>query len=353
VNLDLVKGDYILQFVSRGTEDIREIVQERADDDRRFAAMARLSDVNKELYCRLAQPLVRAMVSEPVADWMRRMHPLRLQYELAADVNPVMRAFADLAEAARNGRYPVAENNIFRTLEGAVSKRIETTLRQYGDARDAFVEQLFLAIYGSPLVQALAGIAAGKPARNRPGEDPSHRAFVAKRIRELLEGIAEGGPVEASCRSLIYIRLAAQAADERAFNLLRQLRSKHGRVLSLAEFKRMLREQFLMLRVAPDNALAAIPGMLGRASADDIETWARDIRSLVTAGGALPPEAEARLRAIEAIFDAAARKAREAERPVLALEQAVVIAAEAPGAPAPDTDKEAEPSPRRRRATVE
>jgi hypothetical protein len=47
-----------------------------------------VSEINLALYRMFAQPMVRAMVSEPAAEWLRRLHPLRLQYELLSDKNP-------------------------------------------------------------------------------------------------------------------------------------------------------------------------------------------------------------------------------------------------------------------------
>jgi hypothetical protein len=52
---------------------------ERTVDERRFATPARVSEINLALYRTFAQPVVRALVSAPLAEWMVRMHPLRFQ----------------------------------------------------------------------------------------------------------------------------------------------------------------------------------------------------------------------------------------------------------------------------------
>ena len=121
---DLVAGDYLIRFVARDVDDVRAIVGTDPEDERRFAAAARVSEINLGLYRSFLQPLVRATVSEPLAEWMRRMHPLRLQYELLSDQNPMMRPVAGLAERVREERKPAAADNPLAKLEAEVSRQI-------------------------------------------------------------------------------------------------------------------------------------------------------------------------------------------------------------------------------------
>ena len=65
-------------------------------------------------------------------------------------------------------------------------------------------------------------------------------------------------------RALLYIRMPGRVVDERAFNLLRRIREEAGKGLTLAEFKQLLREQFLMLLLDERRAVEAIPAMLAR-----------------------------------------------------------------------------------------
>src|SRR3546814_7322041 len=53
-----------------------------------FAAVARISDINLGLYRSFLQPWIRAAVTPQSAEWMQRMNPLRLPYELISDRNP-------------------------------------------------------------------------------------------------------------------------------------------------------------------------------------------------------------------------------------------------------------------------
>ena len=218
---DLIAGNYLIRFVARDVDDVRAIVGTDPEDERRFAAAARISEINLGLYRSFLQPLVRATVSEPLAEWMRRMHPLRLQYELLSDQNPMMRPLAGLAERVREERKPAAADNSLAKLEAEVSHQIEAALDGYRDLRDRWYEQVFLAVYGSPLLQALVGLRArDEPPRRRPGDDPDHLDFVARRKAELLDQIGAGGLREASLRALLYVLMPQRATDERTFNLL-------------------------------------------------------------------------------------------------------------------------------------
>src|SRR5499426_464630 len=106
-NPDLAHGNWVMRCEARTLDDIRALGGNDLADDRCFAAAARVSDINLALYRTFAQPVVRAMVSAQVADWMRQMHPLRLQYEMFSDQNPAMAQIEMLAEQIRQDRKPV------------------------------------------------------------------------------------------------------------------------------------------------------------------------------------------------------------------------------------------------------
>src|SRR6201981_2702532 len=98
VNPDLASGDWIMRCEMRTLDDIRALGGNDMADDRCFATADRVSQTNLALYRTFAQPIVRALVSSPAAEWMHQMHPLRLQYELFSNANPVMAPVAAMAE---------------------------------------------------------------------------------------------------------------------------------------------------------------------------------------------------------------------------------------------------------------
>ncbi len=263
---DLVSGDWIVRFEPRTLDDVRAIVQPSPENERRFATARRVSEINLGLYRTLFQPFVQAFASTQTAEWLHQLNPSELPYELFSDRNPLMRQIAQLAEQVRGQRQPVSPDNPFLQWQAMVSEGIIAALDGYRDLRDRSMEQIFLAIYSSPLLQALVGLrAADEPPRRHPGVEPERIAFIQQRIAELKARVAEGGLREAAIRSLVYIGMAGPGADERAFNELRQIRAEHGG-LTLAEFKQMLREQFFSLLLDRDGALAAIPEDAARRS---------------------------------------------------------------------------------------
>ena len=301
VNPDLISGEWIVRFEPRSLDDIRAIVQPNSDDDRRFATVQRVSDINLGLYRTLFQPFVQAVASDKTAEWLHKLNPSELPYELFSDRNPLMRQIAELAEQVRGRRQPTSADNPLLDLQAMVSEGMIAVLDGWRDLRDRSMEQIFLALYGSPLLQALVGLrASDENPRRRPGMEPERIAFIQQRIGELKARIAQGGLTEAAIRSLVYIGMAGPGVDERAFNELRQIRAGHGQ-MTLAEFKQVLREQFFGLLLDRDEALAAIPKMLpadaeARAKTLDI------IRSVVMAAGEISGERAERLAEVEKQF---------------------------------------------------
>ena len=142
---------------------------------------------------------------------------------------------------------------------------------------ETLAERTFLAMYGF-------ADAAGRR-RHRPGRDASV-AQGGARIRCITSccrsglpssksRIPVGGLREAVIRALLYAGMARGAVDERGFEAVRRIRQAHGD-LPLSAFKALVREQFNMLLIDQEAALAAIPSML-------------------------PPDAETRLKAFDLI----------------------------------------------------
>jgi len=276
VNPDLATGNWLAQFEARTLEDIRALGGNDAADERRFATAARVSEINLALYRALLQPAVRAAVSSSLADWLHQMHPLRLQYELFSDANPMMAGVATMAEQVRKDRKAAAADNPLVALQDTVSKQIVATLDGWREFSEALAERTFLTVYGSPLLQAAVGIdQSGMRPPRKASKNLLHRELLQKRIDELKARMPVGGLPEATIRALLYVGMARASVDERGFELVRRIRETHG-AMPLAAFKAMVREQFNMLLIDSEAALAAIPAML-------------------------PPDAETRRKALELI----------------------------------------------------
>ncbi|EJZ18733.1 DUF3141 domain-containing protein (plasmid) [Rhizobium sp. Pop5] len=301
---DLVEGDWIMRCEERTLDDIRALGCNNAADNRRFATAAKVSEINLSLYRTFAQPFVRALVSEHVAEEMRRMHPLRLQYELFSDLNPWMSRIADLAVDVAEERHPVVAGNPFLALEQIFSRQIVAGLDAWREGIETLSEAAFLTIYGSPFLQAAVGI---NPADERPQRRGSktglHAQALKARIEELRAQMDKGGLKEGLARSLLYVAMANGAADERGFAAIRRMRrTKDGMpAMTLAEFKALIRDQFLMLVIDEQAAVDAIPHLLP-ADEDDRRHALSSLREVLNARGALSGEAEQRWQKIVSLF---------------------------------------------------
>ncbi len=296
-------GTYIATFLPRTLDDIRALGGNDLGDERRFATVARLSEVTGAIYGQFVAPVVRAWANPAVGEALRRLHPLRLQYELFSDRDPLMSLVARAAELVRANRRPAAPDNAFLALERAMSTQIEIALDTYRDMRDRFIEQVFLATYGSPLLQSAVGLGpSDRPPRERPADSADQVARLNERIAELKARITAGGPREGGIRAMVYCGMADPTFDERAFAVLKAIRDEQGTNTTLAEFKKLTREQYYMLLLDQDRALAAIPDLVGRGS----EAGRRLVpllRRVLAARGPLSAERETRLARVEALLN--------------------------------------------------
>ncbi len=298
-NPDLVSGNWIMRCEARTLEDIRALGGNDAADERRFATAARVSETNLALYRTFVQPTVRALVKAPAADLMRQMHPLRLQYELVSDANPFMVPIAALAEQVRANRQPAGPENPFLMWQENVSRQVVAALDGWRDFSEAMAERTFLAVYGAPTLQAAASVDKAYAQRKVP-KSLLHGELLQTRIAELKSCIPLGGLREAIIRSVLYVGMGRGAVDERGFEAVRRIRATHGE-LPLADFKKLVREQFFMLLLDPEAALAAVPAMLP----DDAELRAKAldmVAQVLRSTGAFSTEDERRMRRVGALF---------------------------------------------------
>ncbi len=303
-NPELVPGEWVMRCEVRTLDDIRALGGNDIADDRRFATVARMSEANLALYRTFAQPFVRACVTAPMADLMHRLHPSRLQYELISDANPFMAMLPVLAGWVREHRTPVRADNPFLAAQETVSRQIISALDAFRDLRDGLAEQIFLAVYSSPAVQAWFGIdpSSAEPFR-KAAKSALYRELVERRLADLKARIPVGGIREATVRAFIYVGMGRTGVDARGFEAVRRIRrdQKDLPPLPIAEFKALVRDQFSMLLIDPEAAIAALPGLLP----EDMDVRRKAlalIRQVLAAPGGLSGEAEARMQRIARIF---------------------------------------------------
>ena len=301
---DLVSGEWLMRCEARTLDDIRALGGNDIEDERRFAAAAKLSEVNLALYRTYLQPMVKAAATPPVAEVIRNMHPLRLQYALFGPDNPFMAWTSALADLVRENREPADAGNPFIAWQEALSHQIVDGLDAWRRTAEYLSEQSFHAIYGSPTLQAALGIDRNSNQPPRKAEKSLlHQALVEARIAELRAKLADGATCEGLARALIFVGMARGGADERGLEAVRRLRRAHpsAKQLSLAEFKAVMREQYFMLLIDEDAALAALPKLLPEAVEQRRAAFTA-LREVLEASGALTGLAAERLQRVASLF---------------------------------------------------
>ena len=305
---DLLEGDFNVRIEERDLDDIRALGCNSPADEREFEAVNRVSQINNLLYETCVQPWLKALVSPQVADAVLAMQPLRLSYAAFSDKNPAMRLVSGVAEIARAGLKPLANDNPFLKIQEQVSQLVTQSLEVLGQVRDQMEEAAFHAIYSSPALQALLGIdRSNGRVRPKPGTSPAQRAELAATIKELRATMEQGGPIDAAIRACIYIIMGQKLLDARCFEVLRCILSKHPEI-TLAQFKELARRQWAMLTIDQPAALRALQRLLP-ADVDERRRLFDAVKEVITAAGELDGEVEGRFAQIEVLFDVKAARA--------------------------------------------
>jgi hypothetical protein len=118
--------------------------------------------------------------------------------------------------------------------------------------------------------------------------------------------------------------MARGSVDERGFEIIRRIR--HARAdterLSLSDFKTLVRQQFFMLLIDLDAAVAAIAKLLPD-NAEERHNAAGLLRELISAPGDMTPPVKARLDQMIEVF--------ETGRPAASYANVSIIPAREPG----------------------
>ena len=125
-------ADFDLAIEERSLDDIRALGCNSLEDEREFAAVARVSDLNNALYQTFLQPWIKMVSGPQVAAAVLELNPLRLGYSLPSDKNPMMRRVAPTANYVRAERTPASTDNPFIAMQqqlGQLSRKASKRCR--------------------------------------------------------------------------------------------------------------------------------------------------------------------------------------------------------------------------------
>ena len=262
---DRPEDRYLSRFEPRTIADIRQLDDGQKDSEF-FASPKLVSELNTQFYEAFIGPWVRMMVTEPLAQTLRELQPLRSQYRLLSDENPFMWPFQLLAPMVAKHRRPVADDNPFLTAEKHFSDSVVTVLDHYRDLRDRMQEMLFKAIYGPKALGAFMyneedlEIAKFAPIVRSKREQAELDSAI-ERVKGRME---EGGFAEGWARIVATLMLGAGGINELELETGRKVREQHPKLrqLSINERKRLLKEQSYMVQLDPDRAIESLASLL-------------------------------------------------------------------------------------------
>ena len=133
-------------FDPRRVEDI-QFTYPRAE----FERVRAVSEFNEKLYEHFVSPYVRAAATPWGAEWLKWAHPMRSTcYAWSERFQPWLSPIAAMADQARSARVELTEENVWRSLEEAMSTMVTGALQASRSARDVGAEVAFLCLYGAP-----------------------------------------------------------------------------------------------------------------------------------------------------------------------------------------------------------
>jgi hypothetical protein len=196
------------------------------------------------------------MITPPVADALRRFHPLRIQHEWISDKNPWLASLSGWAELVRQQRRPAQAENPYSAVEKRVSDGIVDMFDSFRDTRDTLSESLFGLMYGPGGWGALFPPEA--VTRRGATEFPARGATP-----EPAELFETGGMLEAVMRIVAGAVIDQGVFDRRSARIFRAiLERSQFKDVSPQQVRETFKQQARLVRQDPERAIVGLAVML-------------------------------------------------------------------------------------------
>ncbi|WP_205964509.1 DUF3141 domain-containing protein [Ramlibacter agri] len=258
---------YEVSFVERQLEElVPQLNRFRRGDEKAFEAVNAVSEFNQRAYELFAQPTVQAMATDWGGKLQRDFHPLRFQRWSISDLNPFLWWLPAAAEGVRSQRRAMGADHPLRRSEKAMAEITSAALDYQRAIRDAISEASFFQVYGNLFSVLLADKQEAQAAQ--PMQDPRELPVV----KDALASIAQGGYAEATARAAYLLARKGEPLPLSRLELKQELMGDYQDLLPAMprdEARRIRGEQELIVRYAPDEAIATLPSLLPQRSDRD------------------------------------------------------------------------------------
>lgn len=306
-----------VNLAPRTFADLQTIDDNRHDEDI-FKAIHRLSKAQAQGYETFVRPFVKAMSNDITADYLRELHPLRLQRSLWSSKNPFALCVKNFTQTPINNqnqaidnaknqtknpvinqatiqtvtkatnqplstktdskkqlehmsgtnasatlpvKQPVLEDNLFMQLEKLWVDNLINGIDLWRDWQGFTQERLFFNIWGMPWLRNY-----GQAEKNRTlhkSDTLSQEAVV----KHTLKKIKQGSLVEAVIRIMVLISKSpdGQVDDTAMAKIAKLLTQKPFSDLTEDTITQLIREQTIMVRFDEQKAIDTLPMLLNTA----------------------------------------------------------------------------------------
>jgi pimeloyl-ACP methyl ester carboxylesterase len=253
------KTAYDVNFEERRLEDLTARLNrfQRADEQP-FEAVAAISDFNQRAYELFARPLVQSVANEFTAKASRNLHPLRFERWSLSDLNPALWWVGPAAEMVKKQRKALPADHPLRRNEKLASELTSASLEYVRALRDAMSEAMFFQTYGN-----LFSVYLSDRAEHRPAAPQEPRELAV--VQQALAGIEQGGYAEAAARAAFLLARHGEPLPLSRLELKKDLLAEYKDLLpklSQDEARRVRGAQELIVRYAPEQAVATLPHLL-------------------------------------------------------------------------------------------
>jgi hypothetical protein len=264
MKIDETAGDegnehFFVSFHDRKMHDILTTVVNDREQEKDFAAVARLSELGAQTYEMALRPVLQSLVTPQSADALRDAHPSRISRKLFSDTNPLLPMMEPWVQWARDKRQKTTPDNPFMAVERLMANSLMQSMDLLRDLRDAAYENTFLAIYGTPMMHTLGQVGKDEPV-----------AEEAADLRHMPEVKAALAAMEQGDLAAAVIRMLVMLAGSRG-SVRRDRLERSALVLKSTEpFKSMgserradlIQQQSIIAEFEPGRAMQTLPVLL-------------------------------------------------------------------------------------------